>query len=233
MEARRPRALIVDDAPEFARLSERALNDDGFDVTVVSDGESAIRAVHEVSPDVIVLDLNLPGIDGIETCRSIRTFSDAYIVMVTAREAEVDRLIGLSVGADDYLTKPFYPREMVARVRAMLRRPRAGVGREAEPEVRRFGALEIDPVAREVTIDGRAVELSRLEFDLLEALSERPRASLSRDELLERVWGPQWFGDRHVIDVHVSNLRRKLGEDPGAPRYIRTIRGFGFRMGAG
>jgi DNA-binding response OmpR family regulator len=226
---------VVDDAPEFARLSAKALSDDGFEVTVVGDGERAIEAVRASAPDVVVLDLNLPGLDGVETCRRIRTFSDAYIVMVTGREAEVDRLIGLSVGADDYLTKPFYPREMVARVRAMLRRPRdeATVAAAARDDLRRFGELEIDPVAREVTLGGEPLELSRREFDVLDALSEHPRASLSRDQLLERVWGSDWFGDAHVIDVHISNLRRKLGEDPRAPRYIRTMRGYGFRMGSG
>ncbi len=231
MEGRRHRALVVDDVPEFAQMSARALRDDGFEVMVVGDGERAVEEVRSAAPDVVVLDLTLPGMDGLEVCRTIRTFSDAYVVMVTGREAEVDRLIGLSVGADDYLVKPFYPRELVARVRAMLRRPRSGVAETSS--VRRFGDLEIDPVAREVTVAGRPVALSRLEFDLLDALSERPRASISRDELIERVWGPDWFGDRHVIDVHVSNLRRKLGEDPHAPRYIRTMRGFGFRMGPG
>lgn len=230
--ARRPLALVVDDVAEFAELSARALREDGFEVTVVGDGESAVRAARDGAPDLIVLDLNLPGIDGIETCRSIRTFSDAYVLMVTGREAEVDRLIGLSVGADDYLTKPFFPRELVARARAMLRRPRADQA-AAAPAARRFGDLTIDPEAREVTVAGRPVALSRLEFDLLAALSEHPRASVSRDQLIERVWGGDWFGDTHVVDVHVSNLRRKLGDDPVAARYIRTIRGYGFRMGDG
>ena len=230
--ARRPLALVVDDVAEFAELSARALREDGFEVTVVGDGESAVRAARDGAPDLIVLDLNLPGIDGIETCRSIRTFSDAYVLMVTGREAEVDRLIGLSVGADDYLTKPFFPRELVARARAMLRRPRADQA-AAAPAARRFGDLTIDPEAREVTVAGRPVALSRLEFDLLAALSEHPRASVSRDQLIERVWGGDWFGDTHVVDVHVSNLRRKPGDDPVAARYIRTIRGYGFRMGDG
>lgn len=231
MEGGRLRALIVDDVPEFARLSADALSEDGFEVTVVGDGESALEQARTDEPHVIVLDLNLPRMDGIETCRTLRTFTDAYIVMVTGRESEVDRVIGLSVGADDYIVKPFFPRELVARVRAMLRRPRADA-RPAEG-LRRFGDLTIDPVAREVSVAGAPIELSRLEFDLLDALSEQPRLSLSRDALLQRVWGPDWFGDTHVIDVHVSNLRRKLGDDPRAPRYIRTMRGFGFRMGMG
>jgi len=173
----------------------------------------------------------LPGVDGIEACRRIRAFSDAYIVMLTAKAEEVDKIVGLSVGADDYVTKPFSPRELVARIRAMLRRPRqaADVG---EP-VRRFGDLTVDPAAREVLLDGRPVELTRLEFDLLDALSGSPRLVLTRSQLLERVWGPSWFGDDHVVDVHIANLRQKLGDDPRSPRYIRTVRGVGYRMGTG
>jgi DNA-binding response OmpR family regulator len=152
--------------------------------------------------------------------------------MLTARAEEVDKLVGLGVGADDYLTKPFSPRELVARIRAMLRRPRAAapVAAPAEP-VRRLGDLEIDPAAREVRLAGQPLELTRLEFDLLEALSERPRVVLSRRQLLERVWGGDWVGDDHLVDVHIANLRRKLGDDPRAPRHILTVRGVGYRMG--
>ena len=173
----------------------------------------------------------LPGMDGIEVCRRIRTFSDAYIIMLTARTEEIDRLIGLSVGADDYLGKPFSPRELVARIRAMLRRPRA-----ADPgiePVRRFGALQIDPIAREVQLDGELLELTRTEFDLLEVLSAHPRRVFARRILLEEVWGGDWFGDDHVVEVHMANLRHKLSDDPQEPRYIRTIRGIGYRMGTG
>ena len=173
----------------------------------------------------------LPGIDGIEACRRIRTFSDAYIVMLTAKAEEADKIIGLSTGADDYLTKPFSPGELVARVRALLRRPR---GIEAPGQsVRRFGGLEFDPAAREVTLGGDPVELTRLEFDLLATLSAEPRVAFSRAQLVERVWGPGWFGDDHLVDVHVANLRRKLGDDPAAPSYVRTVRGVGYRMGEG
>jgi DNA-binding response OmpR family regulator len=170
----------------------------------------------------------LPGIDGIEACRRIRTFSDAYIVMLTARVEEIDRIVGLSTGADDYVTKPFSAAELVARVRAMLRRPRTGGSEGAR--VRRFGPLTLDLAAREVRLDGQLVELTRLEFELLGALSERPRLVLSRRQLLERVWGPSWFGDEHVVDVHVANLRQKLADDPRAPRFIRTVRGVGYAM---
>jgi len=164
---------------------------------------------------VVILDISLPGIDGNEVCRRMREGgSDAYVIMLTARQDEADRLVGLAVGADDYVVKPFSPRELVARVRAMLRRPRSGTVGGGGPGPRRFGDLEIDVPGREVRVGGTAIELSKIEFDLLDALSEQPKVSLSRDQLLERVWGPNWFGDDHVIDVHISNLRQKLGDDP-------------------
>jgi DNA-binding response OmpR family regulator len=184
-----------------------------------------------VRPDVIVLDLMLPGLDGIEVCRAVRTFSDAYVVMLTARTEEVDTLIGLSVGADDYLTKPFSPRELMARIRAMLRRPRSGAAPGDAVGV--FGDLVIDPEAREVTVAGRPVALTRIEFDILQALSSAPRRVFSRRSLVQDVWGPEWFGDDHLVDVHVAHIRAKLGDDASAGRYILTVRGVGYRMGAG
>jgi DNA-binding response OmpR family regulator len=225
------RALVVDDAPEFRELVAGVLEKEGFVVECAADGAAALDSARSFRPDVIVLDLGLPAIDGVEVCRRLRTFTDAYVVMVTGREDEVDKLIGLSVGADDYVTKPFSPRELVARIRAMLRRPRYSPAAGADP--RRFGGLEIDPAAREVRVEGGVVELTRIEFDLLHALSERPRVALTRTQLLERVWGPDWFGDDHVVDVHVSKLRQKLGEDPHAPRYVRTVRGVGYRLDGG
>ena len=230
------RALIIEDAPEIAELVRTVLEQETFDVEVCGDGDAGLAAARDRVPDVVVLDVTLPGIDGIEVCRRLRTFSDAYVVMLTGRAEETDRLIGLAVGADDYVTKPFSPKELVARIRAMLRRPRAGApvgGGAADDGIRHFGDLTIDVGAREVLLDGAPVELSKLEFDILGALSEHARISLSRDQLLERVWGPNWFGDDHVIDVHVSNLRRKLGDDPRNPRFVRTVRGFGYRMGDG
>lgn len=226
----RPHALVVDDEPRLVSLVSAYLEREGFSVSTAADGEDAIRLAHERPPDVVVLDLMLPGIDGIEVCRRIRTFSDAYIVMLSARAEEVDKIVGLSTGADDYVTKPFSPGELVARIRAMLRRPRAG---QEEPETRRLGDLVIDPVAREVARDGRSIALTRLEFDILDALSERPRVAFSRRQILEHIWGPSWFGDEHVVDVHVANLRRKLGDDPSDPRYITTLRGVGYRLGPG
>jgi DNA-binding response OmpR family regulator len=225
------RALVVDDEPPLVNVVSTYLEREGFEVAAAGDGEQAVRLARDLDPDVIVLDLMLPGIDGIEACRQIRAFSDAYIVMLTARVEEIDRIVGLSTGADDYVTKPFSPGELMARVRAMLRRPRAS--REPGGAVRRFGDLEIDPAAREARRAGKMVDLTKLEFDLLDVLSGEPRVAFSRERLLERVWGGEWFGDDHVVDVHIGNLRAKLGDDPRAPRYLRTIRGVGYRMGDG
>jgi DNA-binding response OmpR family regulator len=221
------RALVVDDAAEFRELVAAVLRRDGFSVEVAGDGPAALDLARSFGPDVVVLDLGLPGMDGVEVCRQLRTFTDAYVVMVTGRRDEVDKLIGLSVGADDYVTKPFSTRELVARVRAMLRRPRVSTGERA---LRRLGPLEVDPGAREVRIRGTVVELTRIEFDLLDALSERPRTAMTRAHLLQRVWGPNWFGDDHVVDVHISKLRQKLGDDARAPRMLRTVRGVGYRL---
>jgi DNA-binding response OmpR family regulator len=227
-----PLALVVDDAPEFRELVGSVLRREGFRVHMAADGAAALEFAGAWAPDVVVLDIGLPGIDGVEVCRKLRTFSDAYVVMLTGRQDEVDKLIGLSVGADDYVTKPFSSRELVARIRAMLRRPRAGAAVRPSAGVRRFGDIEIDPGAREVRVGGSVVELTRIEFDLLEALSAEPRVALTRTQLLERVWGPGWFGDDHVIDVHMSKLRQKLGDDPRAPRHLKTVRGVGYRLDA-
>jgi DNA-binding response OmpR family regulator len=225
------RALVVDDEPPLVKVVTSYLEREGFEVATAGDGEHAVELARELAPDVIVLDLMLPGIDGIEACRRIRSFSDAYIVMLTARVEEIDRIVGLSTGADDYVTKPFSPGELMARVRAMLRRPRTSS--EHVEGVRRFGDLEVDPAAREVRCAGEPIELTKIEFDLLDALSAEPRVVFSREKLLERVWGGDWFGDDHVVDVHIANVRSKLGDDPRAPRYVRTIRGVGYRMGDG
>jgi DNA-binding response OmpR family regulator len=225
------RALVVEDEAPLARLLAGYLEREGFEVSTCGDGERAVELARERDPELIVLDLMLPGLDGIEACRRIRTFSDAYVVMLTARAEETDKIVGLSTGADDYVTKPFSPGELMARVRALRRRPRAS--REQPVPPRRFGELLVDPAAREVRRGGEAVELTRLEFDLLDALSEHPRLVWSRRRLLERVWGPEWVGDDHLVDVHVANLRRKLGDDPRSPRFVQTVRGVGYRMGTG
>jgi DNA-binding response OmpR family regulator len=224
------RALVVEDAPEQRELVAALLRREGFAVEGVGDGDAALAAVAAGSPDLILLDVGLPGMDGIETCRRLREASDAYVVMLTAHDSEVDKVLGLSMGADDYVTKPFSPGELVARVRALLRRPRHA---SAPAQSRVFGALAVDAAARTAVLEGEELELTRTEFDLLDVLSAEPRVAFSRPVLLERVWGPRWFGDDHLVDVHVSNLRRKLGDDPRAPRYVRTVRGVGYRMGTG
>lgn len=231
------RALVVDDEAALADVVASYLRRDHIEVTVCHSGAEALNAAREVDPDVVVLDLGLPGIDGLEVCRQLRTFSDAYVVMLTARDSEIDTIVGLSVGADDYLSKPFSPRELVARIRAMLRRPRSVAapvphrGGELPPRV--FGALSIDLASRESLLDGEPVALTRTEFDILAALSSRPGVVWSRRQLIDVVWGERWVGNDHLVDVHVGHVRRKLGDDPADPRFLHTVRGVGYRMGTG
>jgi DNA-binding response OmpR family regulator len=222
----KPKALLVEDTPEFGMLGVRLLSREGYDVTHVTDGESGVAKARVLSPELVLLDVTLPGIDGFEVCRQIREFSDAYVIMVTARTDEIDRVVGLTVGADDYVTKPFSGRELSARIAAMRRRPRAKV----DPDMRDFGSLRVDTGAREAVLDGRPLSLTRIEYDLLDKLSSTPRRSFTRLQLLDAVWGGDWYGDDHVVDVHVANLRRKLGETGSSPRFIHTVRGVGFRF---
>jgi DNA-binding response OmpR family regulator len=223
----------VDDEPSLIRVVAGYLEHEGFVVTTAADGEQALAAARRDPPDVVVLDLMMPGIDGIEVCRQLRTFTDAYVIMLTARSEEVDTLIGLSVGADDYMTKPFSPRELTARIRSLLRRPRT-TGQAAEgPGVRTVGDLRVDPQSQQVHVGQVPVELTRTEFDLLDALTQRPKLAYTRRQLIERVWGPDWFGDEHLVDLHIAHIRAKLGDDAATPRFILTIRGIGYRMGPG
>ena len=230
------RALVVDDEAALADVVASYLQREHFEVTVCHGGAEALAVAREVDPDVVVLDLGLPGIDGLEVCRQLRTFSDAYVVMLTARDTEMDTIVGLSVGADDYITKPFSPRELVARIRAMLRRPRSAPvpanppAAELEPP-RTCGPLSIDTGSRQVFLDGNPIGLTRTEFDILAALSSRPGLVWSRRQLIEEVWGEPWVGNDHLVDVHIGHLRRKLGDDPSDPRFVFTVRGVGYRMG--
>ncbi len=228
--ASQPRVLVVDDEPPIVDLVRGYLAREGWTVESAADGPSAVERAREARPDVVVLDVMLPGLDGIEVCRSIRTFSDAYILMLTARSEEIDRIVGLSVGADDYLVKPFSPRELVARIKAMLRRPRTAAA-DLEP-ARPTGpaGLAIDEGRHEVRVDGEPIELTATEFGILAALARDPGLVISRSALLDRVWGPEYVGDDHLVDVHVANLRRKLGDDPVAPRFVETIRAVGYRL---
>lgn len=224
------RVLVVDDEKNLVVLLRSYLEREGFEVYEAFDGEAALEVARSVSPDVVILDWMLPRLDGMEVLRRLRRFSEAYVIMLTARTEEVDRIVGLSAGADDYLVKPFSPGELVARVRAMLRRPR-GEGSEASYDaLLRFGRLTVDPDGRRVWLDEREVALTAIEFDLLLALASRPGFVFGRSQLLERVWGADYFGSDHVVDVHVANLRKKLGEDPADPRYVETVRGVGYRF---
>lgn len=224
----RRRILVVDDEPPLVELVKGYLEREGFDVAVARDGPSAVRLARDLQPALLVLDLMLPGFDGLEVCRQVRTFSDAYVLMLTARGEEIDRVVGFTVGADDYLVKPFSPRELVARVGALLRRVRQVAPR---PNVLPDG-LAFDVPRRDVRVDGRPVVLTAIEFDLLALLAREPGVVVSRSRLLGAVWGTEFVGDDHLVDVHVANLRRKLGDDAASQRFIETIRGAGYRLRA-
>lgn len=219
----------MDDEKNLVDLLRGYLEREDFEVHEALDGPAALEVARAVGPDVVILDWMLPGRDGMAVLASLRRFSEAYVVMLTARTEEMDRIVGLSGGADDYLTKPFSPGELVARVRAMLRRPRGSRGAPEEP-ASKLGELMMDPGGREVRSRGEVVDLTTLEFDLLRVLASRPGFVFSRSRLLERVWGEDYFGSDHVVDVHVANLRKKIEEDPASPRYIETVRGVGYRF---
>jgi DNA-binding response OmpR family regulator len=227
MDARPLRILVVDDEPPIVELLAGYLQREGWTVDSAGDGPGALDAVRRLDPDVVVLDVMLPGLDGIEVCRRLRAFSDAYVLMLTARGEEIDRIMGLTVGADDYLVKPFSPREVVARIKALQRRPRRGPGGGAGVAP---AGLELDEGRRAVRVDGTAVELTALEFNLLAAIAREPGIVVARQALLDAVWGPGFEGDDHLVDVHVANLRRKLGDDPAEPRFVETVRGVGYRL---
>jgi DNA-binding response OmpR family regulator len=229
---RAARVLVVEDDPLLAQLVVKYLERETFSVEHVDDGIEAVYRARAFAPDVVILDIGLPGIDGLEVCRRIRQFSDSYVVMLTARDDEVDKLVGLTIGADDYLTKPFSHRELVARVKVMLRRPRRATGPEHAGALT-VGPLRVDPAAREVHLDGRPVGVTPTEFDLLAKLAANPRVVLSRRQLIDAVWGPGWVGDERMVDVHIRNLRHKLGDHAASPRFIRTVRGAGYRIGTG
>jgi len=220
--------LVVDDEIPLTGVVGSYLEREGFQTAVAHTGPDAVDRARALSPDLIILDVMLPGFDGIEVCRRVRQFSDAYIIMLTAKDEEMDKVLGLSMGADDYLVKPFSPRELIARVRAMLRRPRTS--EDAATVSHQVAGIILEPQARHLTVDGTPVELTRTEFDLLAALMEHPKAVLTRRQLIDAVWGPGWYGDEHVVDVHIGHVRDKLGDEAASPRYIRTVRGVGYGM---
>ncbi|MBA2953283.1 response regulator [Nocardioides sp. MAH-18] len=219
------RAVVIEDDGDIRLLITHALSDIGLEVTSASTGPDGIAAVESVDPDVVTLDLGLPGIDGIEVCRRIREKTDAYIIMVTARTDEIDRLLGLETGADDFMSKPFSPRELQARVNAMFRRPRPGLAANQEGDTLVHGALRVDLGARRAFREDEELLLTRTEYELLTALMRNPTKVATREDLLTAIWGSPWVGGTHVVEVHVGNLRRKLGG-----RYIRTVRGVGYRL---
>jgi DNA-binding response OmpR family regulator len=218
--------LVVEDAPDTSLLISGALRAAGHRVRCAASMAEALDSISAAPPDVVILDLTLPDGDGLDLCRAIRDRSSAYVLMLSGRDDEVDKLLGFRLGADDYVTKPFSPRELVARVEALLRRPR-GISEQA-PE-RRIGDLVIRTIAREVEVAGRRVELTRIEFDLLDTLTANPKVVFTRAQLLERVWRPDWYADDHVVDVHIANLRKKI-DIPGQKSIIRTVRGVGYGL---
>jgi DNA-binding response OmpR family regulator len=227
--------LVVEDTDEIRELVTTVLRRAGFDVREASSGAACLEEVRRDPPDLIVLDLGLPDADGTEVCRQIRAETQCYVLMLTARAEEVDLLIGLAVGADGYMAKPFSPRELVARVQAMLRFPRpvqatGPAAAQAEESVRRLAELEVDEESREVRVDGVVVDLTRTEFDLLAALASRPGRVLQRETLLREVWQTDWEGNLRLVEAHMSNLRRKLVAAGLSSPEIRTVRGVGYRL---
>lgn len=217
--------LVVDDEQSIVDLVNAYLRSDGFEVLIARDGPSGLKIARTEKPNLIVLDLMLPGMDGLEVLTQLRRDSNVYVILLTAKSEETDKIVGLSVGADDYVTKPFSPRELVARIKAALRRQSAQSG-QAASERMTFAHLVLDPAARKAWVDGEEIELTTMEYDLLFALSRHNGMVLSREQLLEQVWGYDYYGDTRVVDVHIGHLRQKLGNES----LITTVRGVGYRF---
>jgi DNA-binding response OmpR family regulator len=214
--------VVVDDEPNIADLVDMYLARDGFRVLKAPSGEAGLQAVKDHRPRLVVLDVGLPDIDGLEVCKRLRATSQVPVIFLTARDSEVDRVVGLELGGDDYLTKPFSPAELVARVKAVLRRVDGGPA----PEIVQCGSAAIDVGRREVRVGGEPVEFTTKEFDLLRYLAERPGLALSRQQILDGVWGYDWYGDARTVDVHIAQVRKKLGDTVE----INTVRGVGYRL---
>ncbi len=220
--------LVVDDEANIVRLVQAYLQQEGYEVYTATDGLAALKAVRAYRPDLVVLDIMLPGMDGLEVLAQLRRESDVYVILLTAKTEETDRIVGLTLGADDYVPKPFSPRELVARVKAALRR----IQREAGPlagSVLVLRRLRLDQGRREVTLDGKPVHLTPTEFDLLMALARYPGMVLSREQLITHVWGANFYGEQRVVDVHIGHIRQKL-EAAGGEGVIVTVRGVGYRL---
>jgi two-component system alkaline phosphatase synthesis response regulator PhoP len=217
--------LVIDDEPSIVKLVEAYLKPEGYEVLTATDGDAGLKSARAFKPDLLILDVMLPGMDGIELLSRLRRESDVYVILLTARTEETDKIIGLSVGADDYVTKPFSPRELTARVKAALRRVQPGAGAMSGASVLAFRHVRIDSDARQVTVDDNPIELTALEFDLLRALAENRGRVLTRAQLLEKVWGGEYFGETRVVDVHLGHVRQKIGD-----QFIVTARGVGYRF---
>jgi two-component system response regulator VicR len=222
------KVLVVDDERSITDLLEYNLQRDGYQVIVAHDGHQALRLAQVEQPDLVILDLMLPGLDGLDVCRALQRESPMPIIMLTARDEEVDRVVGLELGADDYVTKPFSVRELMARVKAVLRR--VGSAEAGIPAVYRVGSLEIDALAREARLEGTLLSLTRLEFDLLETLARHAGQALSREQLLDQVWSYDYYGDTRAVDSAVKRLRAKLQQGGADPAIIATVRGVGYRL---
>ena len=218
--------LVIDDEPSIVNLVTAYLKPEGYEVYTAADGNSGLKAARAFKPDLVILDIMLPGMDGIELLSRLRRESDVYVIMLTAKTEETDKIVGLSVGADDYVTKPFSPRELVARAKAALRRIETGAGLVGDRGVLSFQHLRMDVGARKVSMDEHPIELTAVEFDLLKALAENRGRVLSREQLLEKVWGGKYFGELRVVDVHLGHIRQKLGRED----LIATVRGVGYRF---
>ncbi len=219
--------LVVDDESAVRKLVKTYLEREGFTVLEAADGSAAVNLSRREKPDLVILDLMLPEIDGLEVCRILRSESDAFVLMLTAKADESDKLTGLGLGADDYLTKPFSPRELVARVRAILRR---GAGGPAGTKIINAGPVRVDRIRHEAAVDGKPLDLTAKEFEILLQLLRHPGMVYSRQQLLQQVWGYDFFGDARVVDVHVAKLRKKIEADPANPKYIKTVRGIGYKL---
>jgi two-component system alkaline phosphatase synthesis response regulator PhoP len=217
--------LVIDDEQSILNLVSAYLRPEGYEVYTAADGPSGLKAARAYKPDLIVLDIMLPGMDGIEVLAQLRRESDVYVIMLTAKTEETDKIVGLSVGADDYVTKPFSPRELVARIKAALRRLQSGSG-VADRRVLNFSHVRVDTGSRQVWVDDQEIELTAIEFDLLKSLAEHHGMVLTREQLLEKVWGHDYFGEIRVVDVHLGHIREKLGDGD----LIATVRGVGYRF---
>lgn len=221
------RVLVVEDEESYSEALAYMLRKEGFEVTVAADGSEALAQFDQTSTDIVLLDLMLPGVAGTEVCRQIRQTSQVPVIVVSAKDEEVDKVVGLELGADDYVTKPYSPRELVARIRAVLRR---GQGPEPVDDALEVGPVQMDVERHVVTVDGEEQKLPLKEFELLELFLRNPGRVLTRAQLIDRIWGADYVGDTKTLDVHVKRLRAKLEPDPGDPRHLVTVRGLGYKL---